>query len=140
MRKFLIPFIFCGLLAGIFLNACNEDAIKYQSYYSSGSALYKTHCSNCHMDDGQGLEALIPPLTDTVFLKNNRDKLACFIVYGLKDSITINNKTFDGVMPAEKHLAPIDVAKLLTYVTNNFGNRQGIYDVAEVEKNLRNCN
>jgi hypothetical protein len=92
------------------------------------------------MDDGQGLAALIPPLTDTVFLKNNREKLACFIVFGLKDSIVINGKTFDGVMPAEKHLAPIDLAKLLTYVTNSFGNKQGIYEVAEVEKNLQKCN
>lgn len=140
MKKILIPFIFCGLVIGVFLNACNEDSIKYQSYYSSGSALYNTHCSNCHMDDGQGLAALIPPLTDTIFLKNNRTKLPCFINYGLKDTIIINGKTYDGVMPAEKHLAPIEIAKLLTYVTNNFGNKQGIYEVVEVEENLRKCN
>ena len=140
MKKLLIPFTFCGLVIAIFLNACNQETIKYQSYYSKGSELYKTHCSNCHMDDGQGLEALIPSLTDSVFLKNNREKLACFIVYGLRDTIVINGKTFDGVMPAEKHLAPIDLAKLLTYITNAFGNKQGIYELAEVEKNLQKCN
>ncbi len=139
MRKFLLPFIFFGSVIIIFLNACNEETIKYQSYYSSGSALYKSHCSNCHMDDGEGLEALIPPLTDTIYLKTNRDKLACFVAYGLKDTIVVNGKTYDGVMPAETHLAPIEIAKLLTYVTNAFGNNQGIYDLAEVEKNLRKC-
>lgn len=91
------------------------------------------------MDDGEGLEALIPPLTDTIYLKTNRDKLACFVAYGLKDTIVVNGKTYDGVMPAETHLAPIEIAKLLTYVTNAFGNNQGIYDLAEVEKNLRKC-
>lgn len=91
------------------------------------------------MDNGEGLEALIPPLTDTVFLKSNREKLACFIVYGLKDTIVVNGKTYDGVMPAETHLAPIEIAKLLTYITNTFGNNQGIYEVAEVEKNLKQC-
>ena len=68
-----------------------------------------------------------------------RDKLACFVVYGLKDTIVINGIEYQGVMPAEKHLAAIDLAKVLTYVTNSFGNNQGIYDVTEVEKNLRKC-
>ncbi len=140
MRKILIPLIFCGLIVAIFLNACSEESVKYQRYYSDGSTMYKTHCGNCHMDDGKGLEALIPPLTDTTYLKNNRDKLACFVVYGLKDSIVINGIAYQGIMPAEKHLAPIDLAKVLTYITNSFGNNQGIYDVTEVEKNLRKCN
>lgn len=140
MRKFLIPFAVCGLIVSIFLNACDQDTINYQSYYSSGKAIYDTHCSNCHMSNGEGLEALIPPLTDSTYLKDNRDKLACFIVYGLKDTIIVNGKTYDGVMPAETHLAPIEIAKLLTYVTNAFGSNQGIYKLAEVEKNLKDCN
>lgn len=140
MRKFLIPTFFLGLVLAIFLNSCNEESIKYQRYYSDGQKLYQTHCSNCHMDDGEGLGALIPPLTDTIYLKENREKLICFIVYGLKDTITINNQVYDGVMPAEKHVVGIDLAKLLTYVTNSFGNNQGIYDITEVEKNLQKCN
>nr|WP_294899346.1 cytochrome c [uncultured Pedobacter sp.] len=139
MRKLLIPLVFLGLVSAIFLNACNQESIKYQGYYTSGSALYKTHCGNCHMDDGKGLEGLIPPLTDSVFLKSNREKLACFIINGLTDTIVVNGKTFDGVMPAEKHLVPLEIAKVLTYITNTFGNKQGIYDVAEVEKNLKTC-
>ncbi|MFC5282084.1 c-type cytochrome [Pedobacter alpinus] len=141
MRKaFLILTFSCFVLA-IFLTACvNEDSIKYQRYYADGSQLYKTHCANCHMDDGKGLAALIPPLTDTTYLIKNREKLVCFIVYGMKDSIVINGIDYQGVMPAEKHLAPIDLAKTLTYITNSFGNKQGIYDVTEVDKFLKACN
>lgn len=91
------------------------------------------------MDNGEGLEALIPPLTDSIYLKTNRNKLACFIVYGLKDTIVVNDKTYDGIMPAETHLAPIEIAKLLTYVTNAFGGNQGIYELREVEKALKVC-
>ena len=92
------------------------------------------------MNDGNGLAALIPPLNDSTYLRNNRKKLACFIVYGLSDSIVINGKDYQNVMPAEKHLAAIDLAKVLTYITNSFGNKQGIYDVKEVEQNLKQCN
>jgi mono/diheme cytochrome c family protein len=113
--------------------------VKYQRYYADGSQVYKVHCQNCHMADGKGLAQLIPPLTDSLYLIKNREKLVCFIVYGLNDSIKINGIVYDGKMPAEKHLAAIDLAKVLTYITNSFGNQQGIYDVKEVEKNLNNC-
>ena len=141
MRKAILVITFISFILGIFLTSCvNEDNIKYQRYYADGSQLYKTHCANCHMDNGDGLAALIPPLTDTTYLRVNREKLVCFIVYGLKDSITINGIDYQGIMPAEKHLASIDLAKTLTYITNSFGNKQGIYDVTEVDKYLKACN
>lgn len=141
MRKSILVCLFFSLVIASILSACvNENSIKYQRYYSDGSKLYKVHCGNCHMNDGNGLAALIPPLNDTTYLRNNRKKLACFIVYGLNDSIVINGKEYQNVMPAEKHLAAIDLAKVLTYITNSFGNKQGIYDVKEVEQNLNQCN
>ncbi len=141
MRRAILLITFTAFVLTIFLNACvNEANIKYQRYYADGSQLYKTHCANCHMDDGKGLAALIPPLTDTAFLRTNRQKLVCYVVYGLNDSITVNGTVYQGIMPAEKHLAAIDLAKTLTYITNSFGNKQGIYDVTEVEKFLKNCN
>ena len=33
---------------------------------SAGQRLYTTHCANCHMDNGQGLRQLIPPLAGAV--------------------------------------------------------------------------
>ncbi|MBD3750646.1 MAG: cytochrome c [Sphingobacteriales bacterium] len=125
----------------IFLGACgNEANVKYQRYYADGSQVYKIYCENCHMSKGEGLADLIPALTDTTFLRENRAKLPCFVNNGLKDSIQINGKIYQSLMPAEKNLAAIDVAKVLTYVTNSFGNNQGIYDVKEVENQLNQCN
>jgi len=92
------------------------------------------------MADGTGLRGVIPPLSDTTFLKRNRDKLACIVKYGLDDTIVVNGETYQTPMPAESHLAAIDIAKILTYITNTFGNEQGIYDVTEVEAALnKNC-
>lgn len=141
MRKLLLLTLFSVMVILIMMSACgDENSIKYQRYYADGSQIYKVHCANCHMEDGKGLAALIPPLTDTIYLRKNRDKLACFIVYGLQDTIVVNNQEYQGKMPAEKHLAAIDLAKVLTYITNSFGNQQGIYDVTKVEANLKNCN
>jgi hypothetical protein len=44
---------------------------------------------------------------------------------GLKETIiTINGKNYEGAMPAND-LAPIDIAKVLTYIGNSFGNKMG---------------
>lgn len=134
-NRFILSLTFVFVLI-IFISACSEEDIKYQRYYADGSQIYKVHCENCHMKDGSGLVSIIPPLTDTAFLNKNRNKLTCYIAYGLSDTITINNVEYSGVMPAEKHLAAIDIAKVLTYITNSFGNKQGIYDVTEVQNNL----
>lgn len=65
-----------------------------QQPYQMGERLYKTHCANCHMDGGEGLGALIPPLKGSDYLAANRERLACMIRYGLKDTIMVNGKVY----------------------------------------------
>lgn len=117
----------------------NEQKTKYTRYFTDGAQLYKTHCQNCHNANGEGLAQLIPPLTDTSFIATNRSQLACIVSYGIADSLQINGKIYNFKMPAITSLAPIDLAKLLTYVTNSFGNQQGLYDVTEIENHVKNC-
>ncbi|WP_428331461.1 c-type cytochrome [Mucilaginibacter sp.] len=123
----------------IFIVSCqSEDQVEFARYYSNGSTIYQSHCQNCHGVKGEGLQGLIPPLTDTAYLKNNKTTLACSVNYGLKGKITILNRAFEGEMPAND-LAPIDIAKVLTYVTNSFGNKMGIITLTQVNENLAKC-
>lgn len=140
MKKRLICILYAASLMAIILNACqSEEELTYGRYYVNGKGVYETHCENCHGKEGQGLAELIPALTDTTYLKQNRNRLACFIRYGLTDKIIVNKTTYQGKMPADAHLMDIDVAQVITYITNSFGNRQGIYDVDEVAKDLKDC-
>src|SRR4051812_42834189 len=114
-----------ALLLFILMVSCQSDEkIEFDRYYSGGSLVYQQHCQNCHGVHGEGLKALIPPLTDSIYLKTNKDKLACFVKYGLKGKLTIANTTFEGQM-LPNDLAPIEVAKVLTFITNSFGNKMG---------------
>lgn len=137
-RFILLAFGFFGCVF-IFQACQSEQDLNYARYYTSGQQVYQQHCKNCHGDDGQGLVKLYPPLTDTTYLKNNRNKLVCFIKYGMNDTITINGVEFSEKMPAESHLANIDIAAVVTYITNSFGNKQGIYDVKDAEADLKAC-
>jgi len=122
------------------LDSCQtKDELNYARYYTGGKVLYEQHCQNCHNANGEGLGKLIPPLTDTVFLKNNRQLLACIIKHGLKDSIRVNNAIYHEQMPANHQLADMDIAQIITYITNSFGNKQGLYDVSLAGSDLKNC-
>lgn len=137
MRAFLIIGSF--LMAVLIIASCqDEQQVDYNRYYSAGAAVYQSHCQNCHGDKGEGLAALIPPLTDTLFLRTNKHQIACYLENGLKGKITVNNKEFDGVMPSTS-LSPIEIAQVLTYVTNSFGNKGGLINNDEVAKDLKGC-
>ncbi|HEY4197700.1 MAG TPA: cytochrome c [Mucilaginibacter sp.] len=119
--------------------SCQSDAnIEFKRYYSSGALVYQQHCQNCHGVNGEGLSALIPPITDSVYLKNNKNSLACFITSGLKGPITIKGKTFDDAMPASD-LSPIEVAQVLTYIGNSFGNKLNTINEQAVQADLAKC-
>jgi mono/diheme cytochrome c family protein len=97
------------------------------------------HCQNCHGKQGEGLANLIPPLTDTLYLKKNKNNIACFIKNGMSGPVIINNKLYDGKMPSEAHLSNIEIAQVITYLTNSFGNNQGLHNLLQVNEDLKHC-
>ncbi len=139
-RSKLIGAVLFTLFTVIFIQACqSEQELTYARYYINGKKLYEQHCQNCHNADGEGLGGLYPPLTDTVFLRSNKNELACIIKYGLNDTITVDEKKFEGKMPAERQMPDIEIAQIITYITNSFGNKQGLYDVTNATTDLKNC-
>jgi mono/diheme cytochrome c family protein len=139
MRKILLTTIFL-LTVGSIIHSCQSATeIELTTYITNGKDLYKIHCQNCHGEKGEGLGALAPPLNDTVFLKENKQKLSCIIKNGATEKMVINGKIYDGKMPAFQDLADIDIAQVIVYVTNSFGNRQGMYPYQQVTKDLGQC-
>lgn len=127
------------LVAAVTIVSCqDEQSVEFNRYYSLGNVVYQTHCQNCHGANGEGLQGLIPPLTDSIYLKNNRHQLACSVKYGLKGKLTIAGRSFEGVMPPND-LAPVDLAQVLTYVNNSFGNKAGIINITQIQTDLSSC-
>ncbi|MCO4291322.1 cytochrome c [Solitalea sp. MAHUQ-68] len=121
------------------LVACsNPKEIKEKQYYSEGLYLYQKYCQNCHMDNGQGLGQLIPPLAASDYLQQNTSELACIIKNGKKGKITVNGKEYEGIMPAN-NLSTIEIAEIITYITNTWGNKLPTYSIKQVEEDLKKC-
>lgn len=140
MRNSIIYILFFLLSISALFHSCqNEEGINYKRYYVNGKGIYEKNCQSCHGADGKGLGTLYPPLTDSLYLKQNKNKLACIIKNGQNDSILINNIYFDENMPGNNNLADIDIAQVIVYITNSFGNQQGFYSDQQVASDLNNC-
>ncbi|MCS7302746.1 MAG: cytochrome c [Candidatus Kapabacteria bacterium] len=101
-----------------------------------GAKVYKGYCSTCHQANGQGLSTIYPPLANSDWLKNNpKEKVIEAVVYGMKGPITVNGKKYNGVMnPLPSTYKDEDVAAVITYVYNSWGNPGTVVTVEDVRK------
>src|SRR6476659_6578377 len=103
-----------------------------------GSILYRSYCASCHQRNGKGDNNRFPPIAESEFVTNNKNRLIHIHIHGLQGAINVNGKTFNGIMPA--HGETLDdhaIASIATYVRNRFGNNAGPVSTLEV-KNVRN--
>lgn len=102
------------------------------AFSAKGSKIYSAKCNGCHGADGKGDGANYPSLVGSTFVIEENQKLAMVILNGIQGPIS-NGKTYGaGIMPAQSAgMTAEDLAGVMTYVRNNFGNTTG--DVVSVE-------
>jgi mono/diheme cytochrome c family protein len=89
---------------------------------TQGRNLYLTNCSNCHLDEGQGLRQLIPPLAGADYLRENPREVVRGIRYGMEGPMVVNGVTYNHVMPGNKELTPTQITNLVNYIHGAWGN------------------
>lgn len=98
-----------------------------------GRETYMSVCQACHMADGSGIEGAFPPVAESDYLNEDPMRGVSAVVHGLQGEITVNGETYNGVMPRQ-NLTNEEVANVITYVLNNFGNEGGEVTPQEVER------
>ena len=104
----------------------------------NGKRIYEGTCMACHQSNGTGLAGAFPPLAKSDFLNADRKRAIQVVIGGLSGPVTVNGKTFNSVMPAQQ-LNDEDVANVLTYIYNSWGNSGGEIKPDEV-KTQRSAN
>lgn len=96
-----------------------------------GKILYEGNCAACHQKNGQGLPGAFPPVAGSDYLMARTDKGAGIILFGLTGEIHVNGVAYDGIMP-RMMLSDDEIANVLTYVRNTWGNQGDLVSAAEV--------
>lgn len=116
----------------------SDEEIKRQKYITEGIRLYRTHCANCHQNDGKGVAALYPPLAGSDYLAD-KNSVICLIRYGQRGPIVVNGKRYNRPMPAMPQLSDLDVAEIATYIYNEWGRETKLTGVKDVTPILKQC-
>lgn len=87
-----------------------------------GKRVYMQSCAMCHQAEGQGIEGVFPPLAKADYLMEDKLRSVRVVVHGKYGPITVNGKKYDSVMPPQTQLTDEQVADVVTFVRNSFGN------------------
>lgn len=87
-----------------------------------GKRVYMQHCSMCHQADGKGLPTIFPPLAQADYLMADKIRSVGVVLRGLSGSVAVNGQAYNGVMPPQLVLSNDQIADVLTFVRNTWGN------------------
>lgn len=108
-----------------------------QGNMAEGARLYNTHCALCHQKNGRGNDRF-PPLNYSDWVNGDKERLIDVVLNGLEGEIKVHGRSYNNVMPKQDHLKDGDIALILTYIRQNFGNRSNGIDPEEVAQ-VRNA-
>ena len=101
---------------------------------ANGEKLYKASCIACHELDGSGAPRIYPPLPGNANLQSADPLSAIRIVLDGAETITTARAPNTGSMPAYAKMSDQDVADVVTYIRNAWGNAAPAVTAAEVAK------
>ena len=98
---------------------------------TAGVKVYGQYCVACHQADGKGVPGAFPPLVQTEWVTGDNTRLISVVLNGLQGEITVNGETYNNVMTPHNFLSDEEVAGVLTYVRQSFGNDSETISVEE---------
>jgi nitrite reductase (NO-forming) len=99
-----------------------------------GKKVYLSVCFACHLATGEGMPGVFPPLASSDFLNADKTRAIRIPIKGLSGPIAVNGKPYNNMMPPQPQLDDTQVADVLTYVLNEWGNSGGTVSVADVKR------
>lgn len=88
-----------------------------------GKKVYTQYCATCHQPDGGGVPGLNPPLEKTAYVLGSKTKLIRIVLKGMSTQEEIDGETYSNTMAPHNFLTDQQIADVLTYVRNSFGNK-----------------
>ena len=128
MKK-IIFFIPVLLMALIVFAAWPPD----KAMMERGKKVYNTYCITCHQADGGGVPMLNPPLEKTSYVLGNKTKLIRVVLKGMDTHEEIGGEVYSNTMAPFNYLTDQQIADVLTYVRNSFGNKASVITTGDVK-------
>lgn len=101
---------------------------------NDGKNIFTRTCFACHQSEGQGIEGIFPPLAKSDYLNADVNRAIKTVINGLQGEITVNNVKYNSIMTSQ-NLSDQEIADVLTYVYNSWGNSKKVVSPQMVKQN-----
>lgn len=128
MRKILFVSAFVVSIVA----AAHAQKFDLKSSIVRGKDIYTTQCITCHLEQGEGIEGVYPPVAKSDYLMADKKRSITQVLYGLTGEIKVKGVTYDGVMTGFD-LTDQEVSDVLNYIRNSFGNKGAAVTPEEVK-------
>ena len=113
-----------------------QKKVQQTQNTETGKDIFLKHCVSCHQLDGSGVPGMYPPLRKSDWVIGDKKRIISVVLNGLQGEIVVSDETYSQVMPKQDYLTDEQIAKVLSFIRQNLGNKAGTVNTVEV-KNLR---
>ena len=111
-----------SLTISTFFSFQQKPKFDLKSSVSRGKELFVTYCITCHLEQGEGIEGVYPPLAKSDYLMADKNRSIQQVLKGITGEIKVKGKTYNMEMIG-LNLTDDQVSDVLNYVRNSFGNK-----------------
>lgn len=97
-----------------------------------GKDIYTAQCLTCHLEQGEGIEDVYPPLAKSDYLMADKKRSIQQVLFGAKGEMKVKGRTYNTEMSAFD-LNDQQASDVLNYIRNSFGNKGGAITPEEVK-------
>ena len=133
-KRLVSVIVMTGMIAVLTSAGISPSQDKLKASIERGKTVYENTCLACHQINGSGVPGMNPPLKKTKWVVGDKKTLINVILKGLDQEIVVDDETYTNVMPAFANLSDQEIADVLTYIRNSFGNKASQITEAEVKK------
>lgn len=94
-------------------------------------------CGGCHQASGAGVPGQFPPLAGSEIVLGGTEQLARIVLHGLTGPVTVKGAAYNtpgGMPPQGMSFSDGDIANVLTYIRNSWGNEASMVTKEMVAK------
>jgi mono/diheme cytochrome c family protein len=103
---------------------------------AAGAKVYSDSCMGCHGAKGEGTAGQFPPLAGNPFVTGDPKPVIGVVLNGLNGKIDVNGQSYNSQMPPWKGtLTNAQIADVITYIRNAWGNKASTVTEAQVTAN-----
>lgn len=106
----------------ITLASFQEKKFDMRASMARGKEVYTAYCLSCHMEQGEGIESVYPPVAKSDYLMADKKRSIQQVLYGVSGEIKVNGVVYTGEMTGFD-LSDQEVSDVLNYIRNSWGNK-----------------